>query len=69
MILIRVQEVNSCVRLLSDCEEGLKNFEAFKRQNAINEENITKKGLDMQELINKEQVYSRENMIQPENTC
>ncbi|KAJ2957268.1 hypothetical protein NQZ79_g6971 [Umbelopsis isabellina] len=54
-----LEEVNSCVRLLSDCEEGLKNFEAFKRQNAINEENITKKGLEMQELINKEQYLSR----------
>ncbi|KAG2185842.1 hypothetical protein INT43_002279 [Umbelopsis isabellina] len=54
-----LEEVNSCVRLLSDCEEGLKNFEAFKRQNAINEENITKKSLEMQELINKEQYLSR----------
>jgi len=51
-----LDEVNACNRLLSDCEEGIKNYETLNRQNAINEEKIGKKELDMQELQNKEQV-------------
>jgi hypothetical protein len=46
------------VRLLTDCEEGMKNYEALKRQNAINEEKVGKKEVDMQELRNREQVKS-----------
>ncbi|CAO3688901.1 unnamed protein product [Umbelopsis vinacea] len=54
-----LEEVNACVRLLTDCEEGMKNYEALKRQNAINEEKVGKKEVDMQELRNREQYLTR----------
>ncbi|KAI8581191.1 hypothetical protein K450DRAFT_233545 [Umbelopsis ramanniana AG] len=54
-----LEEVNACNRLLSDCEEGIKNYETLNRHNAINEEKIGKKELDMQELQNKEQYLTR----------
>lgn len=39
----------------------MKNYEALKRQSAINEEKVGKKELDLQELSNREQVCTSNN--------